>query len=180
MSRVSIYLLLYFLLLIVIIIPAAQSEMHDKIYNLVEVHSWPDSKCDICHTSSHPDADSASLIISDQSRLCESCHEGTVEILPNSKLKSRVEPMNNHPIKFSPLDFDPDKVNHTIIKEGKYFYVSGQTGKVPLFGDTKESAVAECSTCHDGHGKSRYPKLHSIDNSKSQICLVCHINYYGN
>ncbi len=62
--------------------------------------------------------------------------------------------MNNHPIKFSPLNFSPDRINHNIAKEGQYYYVLGITGKVPLFGETLESAVAGCGTCHEPHGKS--------------------------
>jgi predicted CXXCH cytochrome family protein len=90
-------------------------------------------------------------------------------------MKSDNDTMSNHPIKFSPLDFDPDKSNHNILKEGTYFYVTGKKGKVPLFGKARESSVAECGTCHDPHGKSRLPKLHRIKNTGGEICLTCHI-----
>jgi predicted CXXCH cytochrome family protein len=142
-----------------------------------DVHVWSCSKCDICHMSSSPDPESASLVNPDRSRLCEACHKGTVAILPSGRLKSDVVEMANHPIKFSPLDFDPEKVNHKIIIEETRFYVSNDKGKVPLLGESKETAAAECTTCHDPHGKSGIRKLLRIDNSQNGLCLVCHLNY---
>jgi predicted CXXCH cytochrome family protein len=144
--------------------------------NLYNVHMWPGSQCNFCHVSSHPEADAASLVNQDRSRLCESCHEDTVTIRSDYISKNQGLPMKNHPIKFSPLDFDREKINHNIVREGKHFYVSGQTGKVPLFGETRESAIAECGTCHEPHGKSGMPYLPRIGNEKGQLCLVCHIN----
>jgi len=144
---------------------------------LEDVHIWPGSKCDICHLSSNPDSGSEALVNPDRSRLCETCHSGTVTILPSMRLKSYVGEMKNHPIKFSPLDFSPEKINHNIIMEGERFYVSGDKGKVPIFGATRETAVAECTTCHDPHGRSGIRKLLRIDNSKSGLCLACHLNY---
>jgi predicted CXXCH cytochrome family protein len=140
-----------------------------------EVHGWPGSRCNICHISSNPGAESALLINPDHSRLCESCHKGTVTILASFRLRSEVKNMANHPIKFSPLDFDPNKINHIIIKEKNQFYVSGKTGKVPIFGETPATAVAECTTCHDTHGETKMPKMPRINNSKGELCLVCHI-----
>jgi len=145
-------------------------------YTLNDIHVWPDSKCEACHSSTRPDSDSAQLIIDDVSRLCESCHKGKVTILPASKLRSTVEVMNNHPIKYSPLDFNREKISHNIVREGKSYYVSGQSGKLPLSGESRISAVTECTTCHEPHGKSRRPQLHRIDNAKGQLCLICHID----
>ncbi|MBI5056741.1 MAG: cytochrome c3 family protein [Nitrospirae bacterium] len=143
----------------------------------IDVHTWHVSKCSICHLASNPDLEPAALVIPDQSRLCESCHKDTVTILPSHRLQSDIVKMANHPIKFSPLNFDRKKINHNIVREGKFFYVSGDKGKVPLFGETPETAVAECATCHDPHGKSKLPKLARVDNSKNAICLACHLNY---
>lgn len=152
-----------------------QSEAeHDLSFS--EVHGWPGGRCSICHISSSPDALSAALNSTDISRLCESCHKGTVSILPASRLRSEVQKMANHPIKFSPLDFAADKINHVIVEEKNRFYVSGKNGRVPIFGSTSATAVVECTTCHDSHGKSAAPKMLRIDNSRGQMCLVCHIN----
>jgi len=153
------------------------SPVSGKSVTISDVHIWPGSKCDICHLSSHPDSGSEALVISDRSRLCETCHSGTVTILPSRRLRSYVVKMDNHPIKFSPLDFNPEKINHNIIMEGERFYVSGDKGKVPIFGVNRETAVAECTTCHDPHGRSGIRTLLRIDNSKSGLCLTCHLNY---
>ncbi len=143
-----------------------------------DVHVWPGSRCNICHLSSNPDAGSSFPVNIDQSRLCESCHKNMITILPTNVLYSKNinSKMNNHPIKFSPLDFSPQKINQNIVKEGAYFYVSGQTGKVPVFGETARTAVAECSTCHEPHGKIGMPKLPRIKNPNGELCLVCHID----
>ncbi len=192
MSRLCIRLSLPSLLLL--FFPFVLSSLADEITNAVigerstpalsgrsvtftDVHIWPGSKCDICHLSSGPSPESAALVNPDQSRLCESCHKGTVTILPSNRLKSEVVIMSNHPIKFSPLTFDPEKINHNIIMEKTRFYVSGVKGKVPIFGETRETAAAECTTCHDPHGKSGMRKLPRIDNSKNGLCLACHLNY---
>jgi predicted CXXCH cytochrome family protein len=179
MNKSSAYLLLSALLLgIFLSVPNIQGS-HKIIngYSFYDVHVWPDSKCSVCHTSSKPIPGFSQLINEDQSRLCESCHEGTVTIHSSNILMSEVVLMNNHPIKISPLEFDPEKLNHNIIRQGDVFYVSGESGKVPLYGDTKESAVLECGTCHDPHGRQKTQKLHRIDNSKSQLCLACHYDY---
>ncbi|MEN8263093.1 MAG: cytochrome c3 family protein [Nitrospirota bacterium] len=159
------------------IIPYTQSSHELRHgYSFNDVHIWPGSKCSICHFFPYPDAESSRLKNKDQSRLCESCHKGTVTIISANILKSEIVNMNNHPIKVSPLEFDPERFNHNIIREGRLFYVSGESGRVPLFGDTRESAVIECGTCHDAHGRSGADKLPIIDNTKNQLCLACHIN----
>ena len=165
-----------FLLLSLTIVPLSTAE-HKVIngYTFIEVHTWPDSKCIVCHTTDKPDAASHTLINADISGLCESCHKGTVTILPNSKLRSSIEIMHNHPIKYSLLDFDPKRINNNIIQEGQYYYVSGKDGKLPLFGESRTSSVTECTTCHDPHGKEKKPKLHYMDNSNSQVCMICHL-----
>ena len=150
--------------------------MEGKDIDFNEVHGWPGSRCDICHISSNPGVESALLNNSDHSRLCESCHKGTVTILASFRLKSEFKNMDNHPIKFSPLDFDANRINHNIIKEKNQFYVSGKTGKVPLFGETAATAIAECTTCHESHGGTKMPKMPRIKNSKGELCLVCHID----
>jgi predicted CXXCH cytochrome family protein len=84
--------------------------------------------------------------------------------------------LSNHPVQFSPLDFDADRINQNIIQKSGMFYVSGPGGDVRLFGATLESAVTECSSCHDPHGKSGLPLLHYTSNPKDDLCLICHIN----
>lgn len=155
-------------------VPDVKSEEgHDISFE--EVHGWPEGRCEICHISPRPAAESAALKTTDISMLCESCHQGKVTILPASILRSEVKKMANHPIKFSPLDFSSEKINHTVIEEKKQFYISGKTGKVPIFGATAATAVVECATCHESHDRSHMPKLPRISNAKGEMCLVCHL-----
>jgi predicted CXXCH cytochrome family protein len=176
MSKLFIRLWFIFLLPIVFVLVPRFDYVHsDPGYSREEVHGWPGSRCTICHISSDPDEENAALIMADRSRLCETCHKGTVTILPIQRLKSRIEKMDNHPIKFSPLVFDPEKINHNIVKEEGYFNVLRQTRKVPLFGRNRETAVAECTTCHDPHGKLDLTKLQRLDNTNGELCLVCHL-----
>jgi len=126
-----------------------------------DVHIWPGSECDFCHVSSSPDTGSAELIVPDQSSLCESCHTAADE--------------THHIIKFSPLDFDPKMINQNITVEGKHYYISGAKGKIPLFGGSRDTAVAECTTCHDPHGRSGRRNLLRIDNANSALCFTCHL-----
>lgn len=93
-----------------------------------------------------------------------------------SDFNNNVLRLNNHPIKFTPLDFDPEKINHNIIQKGNKFYVMGQEGNVPLFGDDLETAIVECSTCHDPHGKSGLSYLQREDMSEEDFCITCHVN----
>jgi predicted CXXCH cytochrome family protein len=160
-----------------LIIPSYNYGQDSGDHSFEDVHSWPGSQCEICHMTSDPQDENAALVIADRSRLCESCHKGTVTILPVLKLQSRVDKMDNHPIKFSPLDFEVEKINHDIVKEGKYFYVSGRKNRVPLFGETIETSVAECTTCHDPHGKEGISKLLRVNDSDGQLCLVCHVSF---
>ena len=138
-----------------------------------DVHVMPGSKCDICHPPTL-DVNNSRLFL--KSDLCLSCHDDTVAVLVDSTLISRVENMNNHPIKFSPLDFDSRKISQQIISDGKNIWISGPTGSLPLFGESRRSAVVECTTCHDPHGAAGFKSLQRIENTKGRLCLVCHLD----
>ncbi len=175
----KLFVRLWFIIQLVIVfalIPGVNYIQSDSGYSREEVHSWPGSRCTICHISSAPDKENFALNMADRSRLCETCHEGTVTILPIQQLKSRISKMNNHPIKFSPFDFDPEKINHDIVRDGNYFNVSRQKKNVPIFGKNRKTAVAECTTCHDPHGKLDFPKLQRLENLNGELCLVCHLS----
>jgi predicted CXXCH cytochrome family protein len=156
------------------------SENVNGAFTFYEVHVWPDNQCDLCHISPDPDDNNAALVTDDPSLLCEPCHEGTSTAIDDPDFNANPVRLDNHPIKFSPLNFDPDKISHSIMSEGNNFFVQGESGRVRLFGETRESAVAECSTCHDPHGKSGLPFLQRSSLSEEEFCVICHINIANN
>jgi predicted CXXCH cytochrome family protein len=177
LTRIFAFLVLNIIVFVLIRSEAyTQHELFDKSRNQItfrDVHVLPESKCDICHPPT-VDVDNSHLFL--KSDLCLSCHEDTVVVLPGSILRSRVNPMNNHPIKFSPLDFDSRKISQQIILIGKNIWISSPEGSLPLFGETRRSAVVECATCHDPHGTAGFKSLLRIDNHKSKLCIICHID----
>ncbi|MBI4843702.1 MAG: hypothetical protein HY809_05185 [Nitrospirae bacterium] len=141
------------------------------------VHDISESKCGYCHSSDEPEIGSIKFREDDLSCLCTSCHRDEVTIHPGNILESRVQVMNNHPIKFSPLSFDKESVNNNIIIDEGMYYISAERGRLPLFGKDMGSAVAECVTCHDPHGgESGLAFLKRVDDSEGQLCLICHID----
>jgi len=166
----------YVISILILALSFSLNQINESIAaHLSEVHSWPDSRCELCHLSSKPDASSPLLIGEDQSRLCESCHSGSLTVPAHSSSGMLSFASKNHPVKFSPLDFDAQRINQNIIQKGKSFYVAGPGGEVRLFGNTIETAVIECSSCHDPHGKSGLPLLQYTGNPKDDLCLICHM-----
>ena len=141
---------------------------------LSDVHERSTSKCNLCHP---PTADIENSAVFLKSDLCLDCHDNIVAIMPEARLRSGIPAMNNHPIKFTPLDFDPKKISHNIISVGGKFFVSGPSGTLPLFGKTERSAIVECATCHDPHGDSGHQKLRRLESRRGTLCKVCHLGY---
>lgn len=130
------------------------------------------------------------------SKLCLSCHDGTVAIdsIVNSPLTSPppvgtfigsngdlgTDLNNDHPISFAytaalaTLDgalHDPTSTTTTIGSgnDSKTDFIS----EVMLFGANNDQV--ECATCHDVHNKfTDGGKLLRISNSGSGLCLTCH------
>lgn len=140
------------------------------------VHVWKSSKCGLCHSADDPSAEPMQFVMSDQSALCGSCHKGKITVLPNNGLSHGPRYLKNHPIKFSPFDFDPERINRNVISKDGSLYLSGAAGDIPIFGDSENTAVAECSTCHDPHGRSTVSSMTRLDNTEGDLCVVCHIN----
>ena len=148
--------------------PGNGGDLHYK-----DIHGRPGSKCDICHPVT-VDIDKAAVFL--KSDLCISCHEKAAVMMSRFRMKSSIQQMDNHPIKFSPFDYDPRKINRTIIKDGENYRILGRFGALPLFGDSRDTAVAECATCHDPHGTGGFDNLLRIDNRASRLCRICHID----
>jgi len=157
------------------LIQLASLDVNSPSVTFGSVHVWPGSKCGLCHLAEDPNKDPMLFVVSDQSLLCVSCHPRSIIVPSGNGPGMENHGYSNHPIKFSPLDFDSDRINHNIIEKSGTFYLSWLTGELPIFGDTKDSAVAECSTCHDPHGRTTVPLLGRFDNEEGGLCIVCHI-----
>lgn len=116
------------------------------------------------------------------SKLCLSCHDGTVAldsfggngISPGDLISGGAlvgtDLSNDHPISFAYVDGAGTEIN--------------PTSTTVTFGDTSTGTVAdmlfgtdvECSSCHDVHNTKAAPgtKLLLIDNGGSDLCLACH------
>lgn len=131
------------------------------------------------------------------SKLCLSCHDGTVAIdsIVNSPLVSPLPPTNfmtgdsvvggdglnnDHPISFS---YDGalattdgglhDPTNTTTTIGDGTDNKTGLISDVMLFGTNNDRV--ECATCHDVHNKfTNGGKLLRISNAASGLCLTCH------
>ena len=125
------------------------------------------------------------------SKLCLSCHDGTIAIdsfgragdgsvftggtntidaiNPNANIGEGVGTdgnlSNDHPVAFT------FPITDTEIVPFASGFVTGQTAPLPLFGGGDQM---ECATCHDVHGTGN-PTLLRIDNTGSALCLNCHI-----
>lgn len=113
------------------------------------------------------------------SRLCLSCHDGTVALGSVSSRTSPITMQNNvttisghanlgtdlsgdHPISFvydyNLLAKDPSLKDPSMLK-----------GKVRLDGDGR----VQCTSCHDPHD-NQFGNFLAMDNTGSEICLSCH------
>ena len=131
------------------------------------------------------------------SKLCLSCHDGTIAInsIVNSPLTSPPTSgsiigsngnlgtalNNDHPISFAynAALATTDGALHnpasttTTIGVGAGSTKTGFISEVMLFGDNNDQV--ECATCHDVHNKfTDGGKLLRISNAGSKLCLTCH------
>jgi predicted CXXCH cytochrome family protein len=130
----------------------------------------------------HEDADQES-VLSSSSRLCLSCHDGTVAIdsygglsgfnymAPTDKRNLGVDLSNDHPIGVSyPTDAQnynqPNASGHIVDS------VETPTGQHA----TLEDGMVQCSSCHMAHGSNAdYGMFLRVDNTGSRLCMTCHI-----
>ena len=129
------------------------------------------------------------------SKLCLSCHDGTIAIdsfgrdgaglvfTGGTTFIDTINPnfnigegsgvngnlSNDHPVAFTFPITDPE-----IYAFASGFVSAGPNpGILPLFGVPGEDQM-ECATCHDVHGTGNN-KLLRVDNAASGLCLSCHI-----
>jgi predicted CXXCH cytochrome family protein len=123
------------------------------------------------------------------SKLCLSCHDGTVAIdsfggavgnntLQNPKAILGADLSNDHPISFvyddalATADGALAVPTTTTVTIGE-----GADGKTGLLADLMlPSGQLECSSCHDVHNKFAVAntKLLRVSNASSGLCLTCH------
>jgi len=119
------------------------------------------------------------------SRLCLSCHDGTIavdsfggaqgQVGTNTIIDIRAsanigeaqagvgDMTNDHPVSFE---------IPTIVQDPEIFQpTAGFLGVVPFFGASER--VLECASCHDVHGTG-FDYLLRVDNDNSDLCLTCH------
>ncbi len=131
----------------------------------------------------HEDADPAS-VNSSASRLCLSCHDGTVAIdsyggLTGTVFMGTVSPRKNlgtnltntHPIGVlyptSTRYNQPDAVTGNIVDPVET--PAGQSAHL-------EDGRVQCTSCHYAHGsRAAYGMFLRVDNTGSALCMTCHI-----
>ncbi len=114
------------------------------------------------------------------SKLCLSCHDGTIAVDNYGGHTSTETPLvgndnlgdnlsNDHPISFiydaSLATNDGELFNPTVANSGL-----GGT----IHADMLENSKMQCSSCHDVHNGSGISKLLLKGNSGSALCLTCH------
>jgi len=121
------------------------------------------------------------------SRLCMSCHDGTVALdsfggttgsnyIPGSALIG-TELRDDHPIGSKAIyptttstSFNPQNASHQI--PGTW----GSLRLYPWVDPTNTTQyVVGCKTCHDPHNSGNYGHMLRFSNASSHVCLTCHI-----
>ena len=160
--------------------------------------AWTDQICIVCHTPHNADLavsdsplwnhgvtaatftpyDSATLDSTPgqpggTSKLCLSCHDGTVAIdtfggstgttMMTGDANFGTDLKDDHPIGFA---FDAALVT----ADGELN--DPTTTGLPLFGASADQL--ECATCHDVHNTSGFSDMLRLDNVGSALCLKCH------
>ena len=116
------------------------------------------------------------------SRLCLSCHDGTIAIdafggLTGTETMDDINAAanigdvvggvgdlrNDHPVAFTFPTTDTEIVAAS----------GGLVAGLPLFGVGQDQM--ECASCHDVHATNTYDQLLRVDNVGSGLCLTCHI-----
>jgi predicted CXXCH cytochrome family protein len=108
-----------------------------------------------------------------QSKLCLSCHDGTVALdsfggtaggtFMAGSANLGVDLSNDHPVSFV--------YNSALATADGELYDPAST---PSVNALLYSGRMECSSCHDPHGKTGVSKLLRVSNSGSALCLTCH------
>jgi len=122
------------------------------------------------------------------SRLCLSCHDGTVALdsfggttgtnfIPGSA-NLGTDLTNDHPVGSDAIyttsttstSFNPQDANHRVVSTW---------GSLSLRSWTNPSGVVQyvvgCKTCHEPHNRGNFGHMVRFSNASSHLCLTCHI-----
>ncbi len=182
---------------------ALQSRIKDTPHKLTGTHGITvthDEVCRPCHTAHNANTavgyiwnhqlstatwtineGDATEVMNSNSRLCLSCHDGTVALDSYGGLAGTVfltgsrnfgtNLSNQHPIG---IDYptttqynQPDPVTGKIIDP-----IETPTGQAAVLEDGK----VQCGSCHYAHGsRATYGMFLRVDNTGSKLCMTCHI-----
>lgn len=121
-----------------------------------------------------------------ESRLCLSCHDGTVALdsfggqtgvnfIPTGA-NLGTDLTNDHPVG-SDAEYPPDPKPSWW--DGAFVDAASLPRAVSLSSWEDPSGVTQavvgCGTCHNPHNSGGYPSLLNISNAGSALCLTCHI-----
>lgn len=134
----------------------------------------------------HGGTGTAEVDLDYRSRMCMSCHDGTVAldsfggqtgtsfIAGRAKLGEDLE--NDHPIG-SDAVYPPDPLppwwNNAFQPASSLPSSLRLRDWVDPGGVTRQ--VVSCTTCHNPHGRGGFPKMLTMSNAASAACLGCHI-----
>lgn len=135
------------------------------------------------------------------SRLCLSCHDGTVALdsfggangttvlSADSRVNLGTDLSNDHPVGkeavytdelayYKPADYTKNSVGTGTAALRLVDLGTSRTVSVGGVATTKKNLVVSCNTCHDAHGRgidgAGSPMLLRASNAGSSMCLTCH------
>lgn len=115
------------------------------------------------------------------SLVCLACHDGVTSYNALLKNPAPQRVVSGNPAMHSLYglsDRHPVSITYDRALGGDYNRAAaGHVGRLPLFGSLEAGGVRkelECASCHNPHDM-RYGRYLRVDNSRSALCLTCHI-----
>jgi len=112
-----------------------------------------------------------------QSKLCLSCHDGTVAIDSYGGITTGTIFINSA----APVNIGTDLSNDHPVSFTYNTALATADGELrdptatPAVSALLFSGRVECASCHDPHGVTGVTKLLRMSNASSALCLTCHI-----